>query len=145
MHRVNAHRALAEEVWYKFANCKQTLGLAICKGLEEHGIDYRENGRVGAEADRKREDRNGGKATVPVNSAEGITEVLPESINEWKPALIAVALLCRFDAAELKLGLATGLVGRDTTSHVFFREELYVGFELLGKFALVPLGREASE
>jgi hypothetical protein len=81
-------------VWKKFAKREHTLRILVGKWPEEHRVDKREDGSVGAYANGEGKDSDRGEARIPTNSANGIPEVLSDGVEGRQTALIAVAFLC---------------------------------------------------
>ena len=57
------------------------LSLGVRKGLEEHGIDDREDGRIGSDAEGQGGDRRCGKARIAAEAAEGESQVVQKCFH----------------------------------------------------------------
>ncbi len=64
-----------------FMKYDEPIGFRQPDGLQEDGIDDGEDGRVRADAQRQRGNRRGGKRRVLTEHAEGVPEVLQESVH----------------------------------------------------------------
>ena len=87
-----------------------------------------------------------GETGIFTDPAKRIAQILDSRIEDRQTALIAIAFLCRFDAAELKPGPAIRFFRRDTAADVVFGEQLDMGIEFLGEIAFAALaGRLPSK
>ena len=89
------------QIGARFADPDQALGFRIRQRPQQHRIDDAEEGRVRADPDREQEDGDGGEPGTLADRAKRVAEILAEGIEARQTALIAVALLGGFDAAEL--------------------------------------------
>jgi hypothetical protein len=113
-------------MWKKFRNRENALRIRVSKRPQKDGVHDRENSGVRADTDGKGKDSDNRETGVPAKSANGIPDVLSDGIEDRQAALIAIELLCRFDAAELKPGAAIRLVRGHAAENVFFSKQLDV-------------------
>src|SRR5207244_7464955 len=64
----------------------QTLGILIGKVSQKDGIYNAENGGVGADAEGKSENRNGGEAGFVGQHAQAEAQILPQCLDKRFPA-----------------------------------------------------------
>src|SRR6185369_16526419 len=67
---------------------------------EQHRVDDAEQRRVGADAERERDDGDGGEARRLAHHAQAVAHVLRELLDEADAARVARLLLELLDAAE---------------------------------------------
>src|SRR5919109_1660130 len=73
---------------------EKTVGLGIRQWLDEPGIQVTEHGGVGADAQRKSEDRHQGESWILGQHSHAIAQVLPKRLHQLLPCLaILLALL----------------------------------------------------
>src|SRR6267143_1148178 len=60
----------------------QAIGFRIRKRLQQHRIDHREDRRVGANPQRQRRNRCGGKTRAATQHSAGVANVLPQNFKE---------------------------------------------------------------
>ncbi len=80
---------------------KQTVSFVVWERLENDGIDDAEDGSIGADAEREREDGHGGNQRVSPKESTGVSKILNERLDRWKPSPVAILFLNLFNAAEL--------------------------------------------
>ena len=56
--------------------------LRVRQRLQQHGVDDREDRRVGADADGERGQRDGGEPQIPPHRAEGVSQIGNEGIHQ---------------------------------------------------------------
>ena len=106
VYRVDSDWSERGEARIHLAHRIQSLGVLEGQRLEEHGVDQRKDGGGRADPDGEREDGNRGEAGTAADSANRKAEILRQNVQRRQTALIAIAFLCRFDAAELEPGAA---------------------------------------
>src|SRR5207237_835119 len=74
------------------------------------GIDEAEDGGVGADAESKSEDRDGGEAGRFAQHAKGEAQILKERVQKGQAAAFAIDLAGLLDTAEVEKRLAPGLL-----------------------------------
>jgi hypothetical protein len=69
------------------------LGVAVRQRLQEHRFDDAEDGRVGADAHRQRDQRDGGEQGIVAQQAQGEPRVLPQLMAQLGPAHLHLHLV----------------------------------------------------
>ena len=102
---------------------------------EDEGVEEREKRSVGANAERKGEDGDGGEAGMFAEYTEGEGDVLRSGFEEAGAAGFAGLLFDGFEGAEIEIGAAAGFIRGDAAGDVvgdlFFEMETQFGVELL--------------
>ncbi len=81
--------------------CTRRSGSCTWQPLEHHCIDQAEDCRVGADAERQRQDDDSGEDTVAAEHAQRVAKVLPKVLQPAS-AHVAALLLDGGDVAELE-------------------------------------------
>src|SRR5881394_4183279 len=86
-------RAQVVEVWERHAephasepgrhDLDEPIRSGVRQRLEQHTVDRAEDGRVGADAKREREHGNGREAGALGEGADGVTEILEQSVHTF--------------------------------------------------------------
>ena len=126
----------APEVRLALVDRDQLLGARVRERLEEDAAHHREEGGVGADAEREGHDRDGGEAGAAPEDAQAVAQVLEQRLDEADAARVAVLLLDRLDAAELEAGAPHRLVFAQAGAAVLVRLHLEVEAELLVELVL---------
>ena len=125
-----------------FAHQVKLLRLAIGKRPQQHAVHHRENGGVGADAEREREHRYGGEAGILAQHAQTIANIHEKVLKCGPLPDFAAALLDLEDVAKLPPGGEGRFFPRHAAGHQlidFFRQVL---FDLRGKVAVKTTPRE---
>ena len=112
------------------------LWIADRQGAKKCRVDEAEDGGVGADAEGKGEDGDGGEARGFAQHAKGEAQILEQCVEEGQGAGFAVffsGLLCSAEAEE---GLAAGLGGSEAALEIFFDGEFEVGGHFGVEFAV---------
>ena len=104
----------------------ELAGILVRQRLDQQRMDDAEDGRVGADAERQRQDGHCGKARRPAQHPRGVVQIPPGIIQPAQGAFVAVALLHLLDAAERALRRESGLVGRQAAASKLVFEQLEV-------------------
>jgi hypothetical protein len=102
------------------------VGIREWERTEEDGIDDREDGGVGADAESESEDGDNCKGRRFFQEAEGETGVVKEGFYDGEGLLFADALFGLFEAAEFEEGLAAGFLGPEALTEMVVDVELQV-------------------
>src|SRR6202034_412220 len=111
----------------------QFLWLGIAQRAKEHGVDHREDGGVGAYAERERHDRNGGEAGILPESADGVANNLltragGKGCNRSRE-LAAIFQMCVEEVSHgFKHGLAHRPIDAVALKRIELKEVLLAGF-----------------
>ena len=99
-------------------------------------MDDAEDGRVGADAERQRQDGHGGEARRPAQHPRGVVQIPPGIIQPAQGSFVAVPLLHLLDAAERALRGESGIVGRQAAASKLVFEQRQVGRDFSGELAV---------
>src|SRR5205823_4188802 len=81
----------------------QLLRIRKRKRLQQNGVHYAEYGDVGADGEGQDEHRDGGETAIAPQSAQCVTDVLPQNVKCHKPSRLPMSfpgLLNSADADE---------------------------------------------
>ena len=112
------------------------------KRAQQHGVDQRENRRVGADAEGQRHDDHRGEAGIPAKLPHGVPEVAPRRFDWRDAAGIAALLFDLFQAADRRTGAPPCVIFRGTAGDEPGGLAVEMLLELLDQ---VPLHRPAPE
>ncbi len=127
-----------EPLGVAIADGHEPLGIRIRQRAQEDGVDHGEDGGVGADAERQRDQRRGGEAGRAPQHAEAVAQVLPQHLEKRQAALIAPGLGNLRVAAELEPRGAPRRGGIEAARSVTLLEHLEMEAQLLAQ-----LGRRA--
>ena len=69
--------------------------------MQKHGVDHREHGAVGSDAERQRQDDDDGEAVSATQAAKGELDVAYELVEGATSSHVADVFLLEFDPAEV--------------------------------------------
>src|SRR5262245_14352739 len=128
-----------------FAEREQPRWVSVGQWLEQHPVDEREHHGGGADADRERGNRHGGKSRPRVQRTNRKANVEDEIVEPPRAAGIPARFLDLLDAAELDLRapsrLVGGAAGLDQVRGVFVDVKLELFSKLLFEPAAMPHAR----
>jgi hypothetical protein len=105
------------------------VGMREWERAKKDGIDDREDGGVGANAEGESSDGHGGEGGRFPEKAKSKASVVEERFSEGKRLLVADELFGLFEATEFEEGLAAGFFGGHAFGEVVVDVELEVGGE----------------
>src|SRR5215472_7313513 len=108
--------------------------------LQHYGIEEAEDGGVGADAERERENGYGGKAGRFAKHAKGETNILEHSIKQGEPSNLAVRFAQLRDSSQLNPGQALRFFLRGALADVLLGQDLDVRFEFQDKVPIQIIG-----
>ena len=111
----------------------EPVGVRVRKRRQEHRIDNAEDGGVGADAEREREDGREGEGGSATKAAQRVRHIAEGLIDDRHAAAIAIRLFRRLEPAKLQDGVAARLVGRHAGPDAGVDVQLQVALELLGQ------------
>ena len=114
------------------------------QGTEEHRVHQAEDRRVRADAEREREQGDGGEDGIGGEPPQAVARVLQQHLDPRQPALLAVALRRRCDSAELDERLTPRLLRLEPGAHAVLHVHLQVALQLLGQLAVARAASERS-
>jgi hypothetical protein len=82
----------------------EAVGIWVGKRFEEHAVYHAEDGGIGADSERQREDGDGGESGILAETTEGVADVLHEDFERDSHSDVADAFLHLFHAAEIAAG-----------------------------------------
>ena len=100
------------------------VGIGIVERPQQHRVDDAEDGAVGADAQRQRQQGGRGEPTGAEQPADPVARILKEHLDRWQPALFAIALLHLGDSSESSKCGSTRVGGRQAAPHVLLRQHL---------------------
>ena len=103
---------------------------------QHHGVDHAENRGVHADAERKRERRDSGKARTAAQLAKAVADILQKVFQVVYSAHITALLFDLFDATKLAQGCISGFLRRHPFCNVLLGELSQVKAKFLGQFLL---------
>ena len=106
------------EIGFAFADGDELRGIRIWKWAKEDGVDDAEERCVGADAESKGKDGDGGEPRGLSEEPEGVTRVLEERFEEREGLLLTQELLGLFQATEFEESVAAGLFRGHTCPQV---------------------------
>lgn len=109
---------------------------------QQHRVDQAEDGGVGAGAERQRDDGHGGKAALPAEHAQGVSQILERRLDERQAAAIPIDLFDLIDAAEGAQRRVPGVVSGHPSAPVLVDLHLEVAADLVVEIPLEPAARE---
>ncbi len=146
MHRVDTEPTLTEELGIEFACDEHPVRIVVGQRSEQHGIDQREDGGVGADADGQRKDGDDRESRISADPANGVPKIVTQDLERGQSSLIPIAFFGGLHAAEPDPRAPVRLVGRQSTANVFVGQPLDVGLDLLGEIAVgMPAQKRADE
>ena len=95
----------------------ELAGILVRQRLEQQRMDDAEDGRVGADAERQRQDGHGGEARCAAQRSHRVVHVPPGIIQPPQRAFVAVTFLHLLDAAERAPRRESGVVGRQAAAN----------------------------
>ena len=124
----------------------QAIGVAVRQRLEQHAVHDAENGAIGADAERERQQRRRGKRRRAAQHAEGVADVLPEfgkklcSLHVSFPSLVdgdallsrAVVITESFERQPARPLRAFALLDQLAHPHLDMKGQL--GLDVSGRF-----------
>ena len=123
--------------------------MIVRKGLEENGVNHREDRGVGADAESQRGNGNQRESVILAERAKSITKILQKCIGERQALEVAVFFAELRDSTEAKLRLPTSFFGREAAVDIFDGEHFQViaefSCEILVKAVEGKSGTDASE
>src|SRR5262249_39555861 len=134
---VEIRRCHAEELAegrMAFPKSDETIWMGVWKGLEKDAVDDAIDCGVCADAEREREDGNGGESGILPKTANGVTHVLHEDLEPNSDTDIADVLFNLLHATEIAAGLCSGSLWSHATADVFRGGEFEVGAEFVIEF-----------
>ena len=115
---------------------QQILAARVGQRLQDDGVDDAEDGGVGANAERHRDDDGEGVAGLLAQAAQAVADVLREGFDQARQPGVADVVLDALDAAEELARGAAGGVRRRALPHVLGREHVEVELQLRIELAL---------
>ena len=86
--------------------------MRIGKRLEQHSIDDGEHYRRCADAERQRQQRDGGEPRLAAHAAQGVAAVAQKILHPARATHVAAAFFDLFEAAEGDFCQSTSFAGR---------------------------------
>ena len=127
----------------------EVLAAGIGQRLQDDRVDDAEDGSVGANPERHRDDDGEHVAGLLAQAAHGIADVLSERFDESRQPGVAHVVFDALDAAEQLPRAAPRRLGRGALPHVLGREhievELQLGIELALHGAAAKDGADALQ
>ena len=131
----------------------QLLRRRISERPQNHAPEDREDRRVGADAERQRQQRDGGEHGAAPKRADPVAQIAPDLVQPRAVTRRSDALLRLFHAAEMQHRGSPRLLRRGAVAHVVGRGHLHERLELVVQIALSPVsvdhpahdGRQAIE
>ena len=114
------------------------------QGAEEERVHQAEDRRVRPDAEREREQGDGGEDGVGGEPPQAVARVLQQHVDRRQTALLAIALRRRCDSAELDERLTPRLLRLEPGAHAVLHVQLQVALELLGQLAVARAASEHS-
>ena len=106
---------------------EQLLRIFDRQCLDQHGVDEREDRRVGADPESERQQGDECERRRPAQEPERVADVAAQFVDESQADGVAAFLPARFDAAELGERTPAGFVLRHTSPAQIRLVELEVG------------------
>ena len=103
---------------------------------QQHAVYNAENCRGRADAERQREDGDGGERGILTQHAEGKAQVLEQGFKEGKSTMIADGFFGLFEAAEFEEGVASGCAGGHAGAEVVRDVQFEVASQFVIQFAV---------
>ena len=118
----------------------QLFGMPDRQRLEQRDVDQREDGRVGADSERKRQERDGGEAGRCAEGTQGITQVRDERLEPDEKVALARGLLLQRVVAEAASSFAPRGIGMHPVGDKLFgalgEVEGHLALDLVGDLFL---------
>ena len=108
-------------------------------------MDDAEDGGVGADAERQRQDGDDGKAGCATERSRGVPHVLLRILQPAHRAFVAMAFFHLLDAAERTLRHSPGIVRRQAAPSKLVFKQREVSVELARKVGLRRAGTDGVE
>ncbi len=87
--------------WIGPLHADQAIRIGIRQRTEEDRVDEAEDGGVGADTERQREDRGERETGIAPQHAQRVADIPDERFDDGNPSLVADPFLGLFDTAEL--------------------------------------------
>ena len=120
----------------------EPIAVAIWQRPQQDAVHDAEDGGVGADAERHRDDDHEREAAIAPEAAEAVANVLDGNLDEPRQPAVAHVVLDAGDRAEHAQGLAARLGGRHARLHVLLGQHVDVIAELLIELTLEPFATE---
>ncbi len=121
---------------------QQRLGVAHRKRLEHHGVDQREDRRVGSDAEAEGKDGDEGEAAIGAEGTYCLPDIGEERVEPREGVDVAGAFLQRAAVAKASLRFATGCVFGHSRGDKVIRALGQVKADLAVEVARVPVGAQ---
>ena len=121
------------------------IGLRIRKRLQENRVDHAENGRVGADAEREREQCGKREPRRVEQRTDAVSSILDECFDPGETALIAIRFFDLHHASEIPSCGAQRLIGGHSLTLVLLRRHLQMKAHLIVQLAVAaPLPEDST-
>jgi hypothetical protein len=115
---------------------KQALRIVDRQGLDQHGVDEREDRRVGADPEAQRQQGDERERRRPAQQPKGVAHIPAQLVDQPQADRVAAFVPARRHAAELGERTAAGFLLRHTAPAQVGLVELEVGPHLVVHLAL---------
>jgi hypothetical protein len=105
------------------AQIHQLFGAWQWKIAQQHAVHYAEDSGIAADAERQRQDGDGGKARVAAQPAKTVAEIAEQRMQPIADALLTDFLFHLFDAAECDARGALRFLWRHAGAEVFVSQQ----------------------
>src|SRR5215469_8964180 len=125
----------------------ELIGIWIGKRSQKHSVDDAEDGGVGADAQRERQNGDGGEARTLAEHAGGIAQVLRGLVQEAPAARLAALLLERLEVTEFDSCAPRGLraVHAGPDKIIGVERKMVTEFLVHVAFLLIAMDRAAQD
>ncbi len=123
---------------------EEAIAVGVGQGAEDDCIDCGEDGAVGADAEREREDDCGGERRRTAQKAHGSAAIERESLDQLRGVDFANPLANLFAPAKFQDGAAAGFLRREAGFDAVLHEPVDVEADLAVEFRIVGWAAEGA-
>ena len=142
--KIRVRNRAGAKIGFALVQHHKLLGMRIGNGMEQHGVDHREERSVRANSQGEREDRDGGEPGALAQRANREAQILQKFVESAAAPLIAGDVTDQRDVAEFSTRRLRRLLGRFAAilaillRHFQMRSEFFFEFVLfVGSFRLI--------
>src|ERR1051326_6588144 len=116
----------------------EALGIRVGERMQQHAVKHAEDRGGDADAERERDERDGGEGLAPPEGAPGVADVLEKGADAGPGGAIAHLFLDLLHTFKVDAGGAAGLAGRQSRGQVPVDYHLEAGAQLFFEIILQP-------
>src|SRR5215469_1647282 len=119
------------DLWKVALNKNKAVGMWIRQGPQQHGVYYREDGAVDAEAESECQKSDGRKAGSLTKYTQCVAQILPARFHKGFPAARADDFLADIEASSFQADCAKSFCAAHPAFHLLVGCHLLIGAKLL--------------